>query len=584
MRPPEERFCHNCGAPNPAEYNFCPNCGTRINVLRPLPAVAGAYPVRFDVAYPEKPSRLSTLVRLILAIPQLLIIYALGTVVSIITFIAWFAILFTRRYPKGLFDLVVGLNRWTVNVYAYMALLRSEYPPFSTDPGRYPVTYEVDYPDRLSRWLIFVKWFLAFLHQIVLYVLGLVALVAEIIAWFAILITGRFPRGPFNYIVGVMRWYLRVSAYTSFMTDKFPPYSRRADAHPGTGRAIAVSAVLAMPAAVGFSVIVILVFVGIFGAAGALTSSTEEVNVRYSDIRAGEATFPVDISGTRVSLLRAEDPFQFRGALGEPAAGHRFIRFELEVTNVDAVFTSATRNTFRLKDSLGQKHKPVLVQGISLESIERDRTVAVGVIFEIRSADQPSELTYSPGFRAFFPFGERVRFKFIESESRDLSTRASTTSPITSPRTYRIIASVDGGSVVSGSTEVDVSGLRIGPIEVEDPHPQAARALLADRPPDPGARYIAFYIPIENVDAPTAVIERTNFHLSATGGFTFDEPDFITFGGYARDAMTLDSRFSALVGLVYEVDNMSDPARLTYFPAFADPSSGGTHVVYFEFR
>src|ERR671924_394386 len=104
---PGERFCHNCGASNPDHYSFCIRCGARINFLRPLPPAPGrppgSYPVFFDVEYPEKRSRLSTLGRLILAIPQLLIVYALGTVVGIVTLIAWFAILFTGRYPKGLF-------------------------------------------------------------------------------------------------------------------------------------------------------------------------------------------------------------------------------------------------------------------------------------------------------------------------------------------------------------------------------------------------------------------------------------------------------------------------------------------------
>jgi len=408
------RFCHNCGAPNPAEYNFCFSCGTRVNFLRPLPAAAarlpGAYPVRFDVEYPEKLSRLSTLARLVLAIPQLLVIYALGTVVGIVTFIAWFAILFTRRYPKGLFDLVVSFNRWMANVYAYSALLRDEYPPFATDPGRYPVTYEVDYPEKLSRWLIFVKWYLVLLHQIVLYFLGFFALVSALIAWIAILITGRFPRGLFNYIVGVMRWYVRVTAYSSLMRDEFPPFSKRADAAPGSGRAIAVSALLVIPAWAGIGVAT----VGILLAVGSLTSSTEEVSVRYADVVAGRPTAPVEIEGNVVVLLNADDPFDFPSTFREPRAGHRFVRFELEVTNIDALFTSVSRQTFRLEDTQSRDLEPLLVQGALFggELVEQGRTETAGVIFEVRNDADPAELTYAPGFAAFFPIGERVRFEF----------------------------------------------------------------------------------------------------------------------------------------------------------------------------
>jgi len=409
-----DRFCHNCGAPNTTDYYFCARCGTRINFLRPLPAGAGrlpgAYPVRFDVEYPEKLSRLSTLGRLVLAIPQLLIIYALGTVVGIVTLVAWFAILFTRRYPKGLFDLVVGFNRWIANVYAYTSLLRDEYPPFATDPGRYAVTYEVDYPERLSRWLIFVKWYLAMLHQLVLYALGLLAAIVQVIAWFAILITGRFPRGLFNYTVGVTRWYLRVSAYTSLMTDQFPPYSKRADAPPGSRRAVVVSALLIIPAGVAS----LALLVGAFVLVASFTSSTEEVTVRYSAVLAGESTPPVEVDGNVVVLLDGDDPFDFPGVFREPRAGHRFVRFELEVTNIDSLFTSVSRETFSLEDTRGREHDPLVVRGATFagELVDQGRTETIGVIFEVRNDADPSELTYAPGFRAFLPIGERVRFEF----------------------------------------------------------------------------------------------------------------------------------------------------------------------------
>ena len=405
-----ERFCHNCGAANPDEYSFCIHCGTRINFTRPLPEgprrTPGTYPVDFDVEYPVKLSRLSTLARLILAIPQLLIIYALGTVVSIVTLIAWFAILFTRRYPKGLFELVVSFNRWIANVYAYVALLRDEYPPFSADPGRYPVTYEVDYPEKLSRWLIFVKWFLVFLHQFVLQFLGFFALLAAVIAWFAILITGRFPRSLFNYIVGVMRWYLRVGAYSSLLRDEFPPFSRRADARPGSGRAIALSAVGGL--------LVIPVSIAGIVALSTIDAETKEVSARYSDVLAGDPTASADVDGNVVTLLSAKDP-STAGRFRPPRAGHRLVRFELEIWNYDSVFTSVSRDAFRLKDSLGREIAPFMLDSSSLTPgniVESGDTVVVEVVFEVRRAADPATLTYSPGFAAYLPFGERVRFDF----------------------------------------------------------------------------------------------------------------------------------------------------------------------------
>jgi uncharacterized protein DUF4389 len=189
-------------------------------------ASAPGYPVRFDVDYPERLSRWKIFVKWLLAIPQLIIVYLLQSITGILAIIAFFAILFTKRWPRGLFDFVVQIQRWTLNVLAYVLLLRDEYPPFSGDPGQYPVSYEVDYDDNLSRWQIFIKWLLAIPHFIVVAFLGIAAFFVLVIAWFAILFTGRYPRGLFDFIVGTIRWTQRVHAYAYLlMTDRYPPFS-----------------------------------------------------------------------------------------------------------------------------------------------------------------------------------------------------------------------------------------------------------------------------------------------------------------------------------------------------------------------
>jgi hypothetical protein len=191
--------------------------------------VAGApgYPLRYDVDYAEELSRWLIFVKWPLAIPHFMILYALGIASAVITFIAFFAILFTKRYPRGLFDFVVNVNRWNANVTGYTGLFRDEYPPFSWEPGQYAVTYEVDYPAELNRWLPLIKWLLAIPHVIVLYFLFIAAFVAWVIAWFAILFTKRFPRGLFDFIVGVLRWQYRVNVYTGLLRDEYPPFSLR---------------------------------------------------------------------------------------------------------------------------------------------------------------------------------------------------------------------------------------------------------------------------------------------------------------------------------------------------------------------
>ena len=187
------------------------------------------YPVTFDVEYPERLSRWKIFVKWLLAIPHFIIVYLLSAVNSVLVFIAFFAILFTKKWPRGLFDFSVMIQRWTMNTFAYaLLLMRDEYPPFSGDAGEYPVTLDVEYREDLSRWMIFVKWLLAIPHFIVLAFLGIVAYVLVFIAFFAILFTGRYPRGLFDFVVGTARWAVRVNAYAVWlMTDRYPPFSMK---------------------------------------------------------------------------------------------------------------------------------------------------------------------------------------------------------------------------------------------------------------------------------------------------------------------------------------------------------------------
>ncbi len=190
-----------------------------------MSTVESTYPLVFDVEYPERLSRWLIFVKWLLAVPHWIILYALMAVAQAITVIAWFAILFTGRYPKGLFVFVVGIYRWYYNVIAYAALLRDDYPPFSLSAGQYPVTFDIEYPERLSRLLIFFKWLLIIPHLIVLVVLGIVYWITLVIAWFTILFTARYPKGLFNFGVGLLRWGARINAYYMLMRDEYPPFS-----------------------------------------------------------------------------------------------------------------------------------------------------------------------------------------------------------------------------------------------------------------------------------------------------------------------------------------------------------------------
>lgn len=204
------------------------------------------YPARLEVDYVDQHDRVTTLFRIVLVIPIAIVIAVLtagatqtvydesGQVVSTTSgsistglFLATLLmIVFRKRYPRWWFDFALELARFGARVGAYLVLLTDEYPS-TVEEQR--VHLQIDYPDverDLNRWLPLVKWLLAIPHFFVLIVLSVAAFVAVVIAWFAILITGRYPRGLFDFVVGVGRWWLRVQAYALLLvTDRYPPFS-----------------------------------------------------------------------------------------------------------------------------------------------------------------------------------------------------------------------------------------------------------------------------------------------------------------------------------------------------------------------
>jgi len=201
------------------------------------------YPVKFSVAYPDRDlNRLTTAFRLIVAIPIVIVLGALGghesfasgendwTVAAgtggLLFFAPLLMILFRQKYPRWWFDWNLQLLRFSNRVTVYVALMDDAYP--STDEEQ-SVVLEFPYPDAkdgLNRWLPLVKWLLAIPHYVILLFLTLAGLVAVIVAWFAILFTGRYPRGIFDFVEGVIRWWNRVIGYAFILiTDEYPPFS-----------------------------------------------------------------------------------------------------------------------------------------------------------------------------------------------------------------------------------------------------------------------------------------------------------------------------------------------------------------------
>ncbi len=207
---------------------------------------ANSYPARLKITYQEKHDRLRSFLRLLWAIPILIVMSALtssgdtlmikeigneasysgGGITGGLFFATLLMIVFRRKYPQWWFDFVLELNRFTTRVWAYVLLLTDRYPSTTEEQS---VKLEIDYPNvkkDLNDLLPLVKWLLAIPHYFALFVLVLAAILATVLTWLSIIFTGKAPRGLFDFVEGVLRWGLRVNAYAFLLvTDKYPPFS-----------------------------------------------------------------------------------------------------------------------------------------------------------------------------------------------------------------------------------------------------------------------------------------------------------------------------------------------------------------------
>ncbi len=194
------------------------------------------YPVSIRGELTKPPAGGWWLLKWLLGIPHYIILAFLWIAFAVVTIIAFFTILFTGKYPKGLFDFNVGVLRWSwrVGFYSYQALGTDKYPPFTLESDDdYPADLEIEYPEKLSRGLVLVKWLLGIPHYIITSLfqggggqesrVGLTFILA-IFGAIAVMFKGKYPEDIFKLVVGMNRWTYRVGAYVALMTDKYPPF------------------------------------------------------------------------------------------------------------------------------------------------------------------------------------------------------------------------------------------------------------------------------------------------------------------------------------------------------------------------
>jgi hypothetical protein len=185
-----------------------------------------SYPVTFEADYVERRSRLTAFFRLIMVIPVAIVLYVYAIVASLAIVVAWFAIVFTARFPQGLYDFVAGYTRFVTRVTAYAVLLCDTYPPFGGSPdSAYPIRMEFAGPlEQYSRLKTLFRAIIAIPLLFLRYVMGILIEIGAVAAWFVILVTGKMPRGLFDMLVLGNSYTARSDAYLYLLTETYPPF------------------------------------------------------------------------------------------------------------------------------------------------------------------------------------------------------------------------------------------------------------------------------------------------------------------------------------------------------------------------
>ncbi len=363
--------------------------------------------MRFDVAYPDRLSRWKTLVRLVLLLPAAAAMYMVMSLVGAGLQVGWMTVFWRRKYPDWLFRGVQGGLAFSARFFAYALLVTDKFPSFSPEDS--PVLLEFDQPPsgELSRWRVLVwKSILLIPHLFVLYFLNLALYVVTTIAWFGILFTGHYPRGLFQFSVGIQRWHLRLFGYIASFNDRFPPFSFGSEAGPASSAATVVSGVAGGILAGGFVSVVI--------AAAAMAGPTYTEDVDYAQLKAGRVqpshTFEADFGDDRIllRLSKAVDPGDSLIQVIRPASTQRIVVFQWTIVNGSnqgqLVAGDAVRLKYRYEDDGVEKETTVDAEIIGVNNVVAPATLGKGgtatvqAVFVIPEDAEPLALWFEHGF------------------------------------------------------------------------------------------------------------------------------------------------------------------------------------------
>jgi hypothetical protein len=355
------------------------------------------YPMRYDIAYPERLSRWKTLLRGILIIPAWLVLDLLQWLLFVALLLGWTTVFWRKKYPTWLFSAASGGLGYTARVMAYTSLQTDKYPSFDREAS--PVTLEYDDPPQglLSRWrVLFWKLMLLIPHLFVLYFLSLGVLVVTILAWFAILFTGHYPRGMFAFVTGVQRWQFRVAGYFASFNDRFPPFALSAEAGPGAKSSAVICGVVGLLAGGACT--------GGITAAVILSNNPATAQVSYANLKQGRGfTFYLpdrERSREVIALQRVVDPGADQVAVLKPPADSRIVVFEWTLQVLSGAEDCVGRSAARLKVRNASNTESfdaeiITVGGHSARACARG-AVPVHAVFVIPANAVPLELRFSP--------------------------------------------------------------------------------------------------------------------------------------------------------------------------------------------